>query len=99
MLVVLLRFTVRACYAALWKMGLCRRRTLLIGSAAGLAEFQQLLSVQRHHGYDFVGALLQPAEDAANPHLLPDVSILGTPDDWQETVIASAASVVVVADP
>jgi lipopolysaccharide/colanic/teichoic acid biosynthesis glycosyltransferase len=46
-----------------------------------------------------VGALVHPAEDSANPPLAPLVPILGTPDDWEKAVIASAANVVVVAYP
>src|SRR6266403_6130455 len=57
-----MRFTLRAIYEKLWKAGLCRRRALLIGSPAGLSGYEQLLSIQRHHGYDLVGLLLLDSE-------------------------------------
>jgi undecaprenyl-phosphate galactose phosphotransferase len=54
-LLVSLRFTLRAIYEKLWRAGFCRRRALLIGSPAGLQEYQQSLSIQRHRAYDVVG--------------------------------------------
>ena len=49
LLLVAMRFTLRALYEKFWKAGLCRRRAVLTGSPAGLSEYQELLSIQRHH--------------------------------------------------
>src|SRR6266404_6998092 len=61
-MLVAMRFTLRALHEKLWKAGLGRRRAVLIGSAAGLSQYQQLLSIQRHHGYDVVGVLVDSAK-------------------------------------
>src|SRR6266481_7900195 len=58
LLLLATRFTLRAFYERLWKAGLCRRRALLVGSASGLSEYWQLLSIQRHYGYDLAGLLV-----------------------------------------
>jgi len=96
LLLLALRFALRALSGALWKAGLCRRRALLIGSAAGIAEYQQLLTIQRHNGYDFVGALLDSVEQTSSAPRLP---VLGAPDEWERAVLATAANVLIVADP
>jgi exopolysaccharide biosynthesis polyprenyl glycosylphosphotransferase len=98
-LLTALRLTLRAFYAALWSAGLCRRRALMIGSAASLVEFQQLLSIQQHHGYDFVGALLDLGEQAALPPLVIKVPVIGTKDEWEKALAATGADVLVVAYP
>lgn len=54
-LLVSLRFTLRAIYEKLWRAGFCRRRALLLGFPAGLKEYQQSLSIQRHSAYEVVG--------------------------------------------
>src|SRR5437016_7392150 len=66
LLLVAMRFTLRAFYEKLWKAGLCRRRAVLTGSPAGLSEYQQLLSIQRHRGYEVVVVLV----DSTNPESL-----------------------------
>jgi undecaprenyl-phosphate galactose phosphotransferase len=54
-ILVSLRFVLRAIYDKLWQAGYCRRRALLIGSPAGLEEYQRALSIQRHRAYDLAG--------------------------------------------
>ena len=93
------RFTLRALYGALWKAGLGRRRALLIGSAAGIAEFRQLLSIQRHNGYEFIGTLPDSAEPAAPSPSAPRLPVLGSVEDWEKAATATGAQVLVVASP
>lgn len=95
-LLVAMRFGLRILYGALWSAGLCRRKALLIGSSAGLYDFQQHCSIQRHHGYEFVGALLDSAEFGAWRQQTPEVTILGTPEDWEKALMATGAKVVIV---
>src|SRR5712691_2500068 len=42
LLLVAMRFTLRAFYERLWKVGLCRRRAVLAGSAARVSEYQEM---------------------------------------------------------
>ncbi len=93
------RFTLRALYGALWKAGWGRRPTLLIGSAEGIAEYQQLLSIQRHHGYDFIGALLDPRAPDSSPTHSPHLPVLGSAFEWERVVTSAPAQVLVVAHP
>jgi len=94
---ITLRFTLRGLYMSLWKAGFCRRKTLLIGSTSGLAEFQRLLSIQRHNGYEFVGALLDTAPEAASIYPPCQVPTLGGPEDWETVIKTSGVNVVIVA--
>jgi exopolysaccharide biosynthesis polyprenyl glycosylphosphotransferase len=93
------RFTLRGFYGALWKAGLCRRRALLIGSAPGIAEYQQLLSIQRHHGYEFMGALVDSVKPGAASATASGLLVLGPVEEWEKAVTATAAQVLVVASP
>lgn len=96
-LLLFVRFVLRGVYGALWRAGLCRRRALLIGSTAGLSEYQQLLSIQRHRAYDLVGALLVPWELDSTPVGMPNVRTLGALDQWREFVFNTSADVLIVA--
>ena len=60
-LVLASRFGLRHFYSALWRRGLARRRTLLLGSAERLSEFHSLLAIQRYQAYEIVG--VSPAEE------------------------------------
>ena len=98
-LLLVMRFILRAIYNALWRAGLCRRRALLIGSVDGLAEFEQLLSTQRHRGYELVGVLLDSAEESSPPKAILSLNVLGTLDQWEEALSATGANVLIVAYP
>jgi exopolysaccharide biosynthesis polyprenyl glycosylphosphotransferase len=89
-LLVAVRFTLRALHERLWKAGLCRRRAVLIGSEASLCEYQELLSIQRHHGYEVVAVLADSAKAAR--------SAFNCSDQWEETLSSTAADVLIVAD-
>lgn len=97
LLLVAMRFTLRAFYESLWKAGLSRRRAVLAGSPAGLSEYQRLLSIQRHYGYEVVGVLV----DSTNPESLsavaPHLPVLGSLDRWEKSLTAVGANVLIVA--
>lgn len=97
LLLLFMRFMLRVISSALWNAGLCRRRALLLGSTAGLVEYQQLLSIQRHRGYDLVGALLASSESDSLSVKIRDVPILGSLSQWKEVVSATAPDVLIVA--
>lgn len=93
------RFSLRALYAALWKAGWGRRPALLLGSTDGITEYQQLLSLQRHWGYDFIGALVDFQGPESSPSPWPEVPVLGSVFDWKRVVASTPAQVMVVAYP
>jgi len=95
-LLVALRFTLRALNKKLWKAGLGRRRAVLVGSTAALSEYQQLLSIQRHHGYDVVGVLVDPANAASRALEASPLPELGSLDQWDETLAKNRANVLIV---
>jgi exopolysaccharide biosynthesis polyprenyl glycosylphosphotransferase len=96
---VAVRFGLRAVHEKLWKSGLCRRRAVLIGSSAGLREYQQLLALQRHHGYEVAGALLVSDIPGLVPELVPNVPLLGSLNQWEKCLAAAGANVLIVAYP
>jgi exopolysaccharide biosynthesis polyprenyl glycosylphosphotransferase len=98
-LLVAIRFALRAVHEKLWKAGLCRRRALLIGSVAGLCEYQQLLSTQRHYGYEVAGILTGSVRSGSQGEMLPNAPVLGSLDQWEESLASSGADVVIVAHP
>jgi exopolysaccharide biosynthesis polyprenyl glycosylphosphotransferase len=98
-LLVAMRFTLRAIHGKLWKAGFCRRRAVLIGSPAGLSEYQQLLSIQRHYGYDLVGVLVDAAKPASPPAVMPHVPVLGSLNQWENSLAGTGANVLIVAYP
>jgi exopolysaccharide biosynthesis polyprenyl glycosylphosphotransferase len=56
-LVLLFRLGLKTLYGALWRRGLAQQRALWVGCTEKLAEFEDLLSIQRHHGYRMVGVI------------------------------------------
>ncbi len=85
------RFAFRAIQERFWRAGLMRRRAVLVGSAAGLKEYQQLLSIQRHRGYDVAGAILVPesgpGSDEPEFESSLNIPILGTLERWQDCLV------------
>jgi exopolysaccharide biosynthesis polyprenyl glycosylphosphotransferase len=98
-LLVAMRFTLRALYEKLWKAGLCRRRAVLTGSPAGLSEYQQLLSIQRHHGYEVVGVLMDSANPESLSAVVPHLPVLGSLHQWEKAIANVGANVLIVASP
>jgi len=98
-LLVVARSVFRAVHERLWKAGLCRRRAVLIGSAAGLSEYQQLLSIQRHQGYDLIGVLTDFEKPGFTPADMGRLPVLGSVEQLEESLSVSGANVVIVACP
>ena len=96
-LLLSLRLVLRSVSGALWKAGLFRRRALLLGSAAGLTEYHQLLSIQRHHGYDIAGVLLEPWEIQSASAGIAGIPLMGTAAQWKRVVAETGATVLIVA--
>lgn len=98
-LVILLvsRFGLRAIYNALWTAGLCRRRALLLGSSVSLAEYEQLMSIQRHRGYELVGVLLNSTEESSSSKAVSNPPVVGTLDQWEKALSTTRANVLIVA--
>ncbi len=99
LLLVAMRFTLRALYEKFWKAGLCRRRAVLTGSPAGLSEYQELLSIQRHQGYEVVGVLVDSTNPEALSAAVPHLPVLGSLDQWEKSLAAVGANVLIVASP
>jgi exopolysaccharide biosynthesis polyprenyl glycosylphosphotransferase len=91
------RFGLRALQGKLWKAGHFRRRAVLIGSPSGLAEYRQLLLIQRHHCYDIVGILTDPIKTAAPLAMIPDIPVLGPLNQWERILESTKANVLIVA--
>jgi exopolysaccharide biosynthesis polyprenyl glycosylphosphotransferase len=99
LMLVAMRFTFRAIREKLWKAGLCRRRAILVGSSASFREYQQLLSIQRHFGYEVVGVLMDGGNapnQAAAIHHLP---LLGSLDQWEESLSTNGVKALIVTSP
>ncbi len=84
-LVLGLRFLLRALYATLWSRGFGRQAAVVAGAPEELAALHDHLSIQRHAGYDVRGVLL-PDRD-----YLPDAHksawpVLGCLDEWESII-------------
>jgi exopolysaccharide biosynthesis polyprenyl glycosylphosphotransferase len=93
------RLGLKALYGALWRRGLAQQRALWVGCTEKLAEFENLLSVQRHQGYRMVGVI--PASELGGGSPL-GASTWTAPDTlaaWDETVSRLRVQLVVVSLP
>jgi exopolysaccharide biosynthesis polyprenyl glycosylphosphotransferase len=88
--VIAMRFTLRAVHERLWKAGWFRRRAVLIGSEASLSEYRDLLSIQRHCGYEVVAVLSGYRKAAAR-------SYLDYADQLEKILLSTEADVVIFA--
>jgi exopolysaccharide biosynthesis polyprenyl glycosylphosphotransferase len=98
-LLVATRFALRALHAKLWQRGLCRRRAMLIGSPGGLTRYQELISTQRHQGYDLAGVVLDSQETESFQEAAATLPVLGSLDQWEECLARTRANLVIVAYP
>src|SRR5580704_10667501 len=96
---VAVRFGFRAIQEKLWRAGLFRRRAILVGSTAGLREYQQLLAIQRHRGYEVAGALLVPDGESEASEASLNIPVLGPLAQWESRLVESGADVLIVAYP
>jgi exopolysaccharide biosynthesis polyprenyl glycosylphosphotransferase len=93
------RALLRMAYSRPWKSGVGRKKTLLFGSPAGLCGFQQLLSIQRHQGYDLMGLVLESNHDIRGADDAFELPVLGSLDDWENVVVRTRPDVLIVALP
>ena len=96
-LVVAARFTIRAVSDQLRKFGIGRCKVLFIGSAEAFAAYRQLLSIQHHRGYEFLGLVTESSREHLSPNTGPPV--LGTIQHWEEIVASSEPDLVVMSLP
>jgi len=85
------RFVLRALYAELWRRGLARRKTLLIGSPERVLKLKEALTIQRFQGYELLGAILLGGEEPCD-----GLRVLGPLERWEETAREHAAEQVVL---
>src|SRR5579863_4607627 len=97
-LVLVSRFGLRHFYGALWRRGLARRKTLLVGSADRLSAFHSLLAIQRYQAYDIVGVLPVDGPSRAQG-IVPSVPVLGTLPQWREVARENGVEQIVVCLP
>lgn len=76
------RFGLRAGYASLWRRGLARQKTLLVGAPARLADFQQRLAIQRYQGCEIAG-ILAVESGSEDPGACSSLPLLGSVEDWE----------------
>jgi exopolysaccharide biosynthesis polyprenyl glycosylphosphotransferase len=97
-LVLVSRFSLRHLYGALWRRGLARCKTLLVGAADRLLEFHSRIAIQRHGAYDVVGVV--SADDSAYVMGAErPIPVLGTLSQWPEIIRKTAVEQVVICLP
>lgn len=91
------RFGLRHFYIALWKRGLARQRSLLLGASQELSDFQSLLAIQRHNGYELVSAAIDnsPNEQTSGTEAVPAEALPA----WREAAAEKSVEQVVVCVP
>ncbi len=95
-LMLISRFGLRHFYGTLWRRGLARRKTLLLGSRERLSAFHSLLAIQRYQAYEIVGML--PA-DGPSPGTIPSAPLLGTLSQWRDVAREAEVEQIVVCLP
>ncbi len=99
LIIPLFRQGLKGVYEALWRRGLAQQRALWVGSTEKLAEFQNLLSVQRYRGYLMVGVI--PGSEVSEKY--PPATSTRTRFDalacWEEAVERLHVQLVVVSLP
>jgi exopolysaccharide biosynthesis polyprenyl glycosylphosphotransferase len=98
-LVPLFRLGLKTLYGTLWRRGLAQQRVLWIGCMEKLAEFENLLSLQRYQGYQMVRVI--PTSELGGGRSLE--ASKGTASDalavWDEAVSKLRVQLVVVGLP
>jgi lipopolysaccharide/colanic/teichoic acid biosynthesis glycosyltransferase len=93
-----MRFALRTLYKRLWKAGLSQRRAILIGSSVAIHEYERLLSIQRHCGYEVVGILEDSAEALSQPVIRPHLPLLGSLHEWEKTLAYTKSNLLILAN-
>ena len=99
LLIPLFRLGLRAIYGALWRRGLAQQRALWVGCTEKLAEFENLLSVQRYQGYRMVGVIPASELGGGGPFGGSSRTGLDVLTTWDETVSKLRVQLVVVCLP
>ena len=93
------RLGLKSFYATLWRRGLAQQRALWVGCTEQLAEFENLLSVQRYQGYRMVGVIPSsklngcPETEGSTPNKVDALAA------WEEAVSKLRVQLVVVSLP
>lgn len=90
------RFTLRVMNERLWRAGIGKKKTILMGSEKGLAGYYRLLSIQRYHGYELLGLISSDASPAGRAEALP-LPVLAPVADWEDVLGSLRAELLVVA--
>jgi exopolysaccharide biosynthesis polyprenyl glycosylphosphotransferase len=90
------RFGLRAIYGVLWEKGLAQQRAVLVGAPHESAEFQEILSLQRHRGYQIVGLLLAPSSKNLDSEVTQQVPVLGRAEQWEEVTSECSVDLIVI---
>ena len=93
------RLGLRAIYGALWRRGLAQQRALWVGCTERLAQFEDLLSIQRYRGYRIVGVIPASELNGGNPLRASNRARYDALATWDETVSRQRVQLVVVCLP
>jgi len=93
------RWGLRAFYGALWRRGLAQQRALWVGCTEKLAEFENLLSVQRYRGYRIAGVISDSELDCGDPLKAASYDRFQALTTWEEKVSQLRVQLVVVCLP
>ncbi len=96
-LLLITRFILRTVNERLWKAGIGRRKTVLLGSPAGLSGYQRLLAIQRYHGYELLGWIPESPQASHSSSERVHLPMLGSAERWEDIVHNVGAEVLVVA--
>lgn len=97
-LVIASRFGLRHFYSVLWRHGLARRRTLLVGSVDRLSELHSLLAIQRYQAYEIVGMVCADEPLSGQSSDQP-IRRLGMLSEWREIANQSEVEQIIVCMP
>jgi exopolysaccharide biosynthesis polyprenyl glycosylphosphotransferase len=89
------RYGLRLAYGWLWRRGIGRTKTLLVGSPEKLFELQTLLSIQRYEGYELLG--LVPAGNESSSGFGGTLRVLGSLEEWHQVSRHVGAEQVILA--
>jgi exopolysaccharide biosynthesis polyprenyl glycosylphosphotransferase len=95
----LFRLGLKTLYGMLWRRGLAQQRALWVGCKEKLAEFENLLSVQRYQGYQMVGVIPASEPPVGGSLEAPEQTTCDALAAWDEAVAKLRVQLVVVSLP
>ena len=98
-IIPLFRLGLKGFYGTLWRRGLAQQRALWVGCTEKLADFETLLSVQRHQGYRMVGVIPASALGSGPPQGASGWTGADALAAWDETVSKLRVQLVVISLP